>query len=108
MALTDSKLKALHGKTHDKAPIKIADRDGLTIYHRKTGTLSFVFRYRYNGKPQDLAVGSYPIVSLAEARAEALKCRKLLAEGKDPKLVRQMGRENYASCYCQRCFDVLA
>ncbi|USE00693.1 site-specific integrase [Vibrio sp. SCSIO 43133] len=92
MALTDSKLKALNGKKHDKAPIKIADRDGLTVYHRKTGKLSFVYRYRYNGKPQDLTLGSYPVIGLAEARAEALECRKLLADGHDPKLMRQLAK----------------
>ncbi|MCA0937806.1 site-specific integrase [Vibrio alginolyticus] len=93
MALTDSKLKALNGKKHDKAPIKIADRDGLTVYHRKTGKLSFVFRYRYDGKPQDLTLGTYPVIGLSEARAEALKCRKLLADGYDPKLMRQLDKE---------------
>lgn len=93
MALTDSKLKALNGKKHDKSPIKIADRDGLTIYHRKTGTLSFVFRYRYNGKPQDLALGSYPLMTLSEAREQTLECRKALASGHDPKLEKQLKKE---------------
>ncbi|EJL6395943.1 site-specific integrase [Vibrio navarrensis] len=93
MALSDSKLKALNGKKHDKAPIKIADRDGLTVYHRKTGTLSFVYRYRYNGKPQDLALGSYPLMSLAEAREQAIECKKTLASGQDPKLQRLLEKE---------------
>lgn len=93
MALTDSKLKALDGKKHDKAPIKIADRDGLTIYHRKTGKLSFVFRYRYNGKPQDLTLGTYPVMGLAEARGEAIECRRVLAGGHDPKVQKQLKKE---------------
>lgn len=93
MALSDSKLKALNGKKHDKAPIKIADRDGLTVYHRKTGTLSFVFRYRYNGKPRDLALGSYPLMTLSEAREQAIECKKTLASGHDPKLERQLKKE---------------
>lgn len=93
MALTDSKLKALNGKKHDKAPIKLADRDGLAVYHRKTGTLSFVYRYRYNGKPQDLALGCYPVMSLSEAREQALECKKMLSEGHDPKLQRQLKKD---------------
>ncbi|MFA0698555.1 Arm DNA-binding domain-containing protein, partial [Vibrio sp. 10N.222.49.C9] len=48
------------------------------------------FRYRYNGKPQDLALGVYPIVTLSEAREEAIKCKKLLSDGQDPKLERQL------------------
>ncbi|MEZ9130395.1 tyrosine-type recombinase/integrase [Vibrio breoganii] len=90
MAVSDSKLKSLNGKKHDKSPIKIADRDGLTIYHRKTGKLSFVFRYRYNGKAQDLSFGTYPILSLSEARAKAIECKRQLLDGHDPKMVRKL------------------
>ncbi|MEZ9303135.1 tyrosine-type recombinase/integrase [Vibrio breoganii] len=93
MPLTDSKLKALDGKKHDKPPIKIADRDGLTLYHRKTGKLSFVFRYRFNRKPNDLSIGTYPIVSLSEARTQTLEFKKILAQGQDPQLQRQLKRE---------------
>lgn len=93
MALSDSKLKALHGKKHDGSPIKIADRDGLTIYHRKTGKISFVFRYRYNGKPRDLSLGTYPLMTLSEARNRAFECKKQLAEGFDPKLQLQLKKE---------------
>lgn len=89
-AITDSKLKALNGKKHDRAPIKLADRDGLSIYHRKTGVLSFIFRYRYNGKPQDLALGIYPVMSLTEARREALECQRILSAGHDPKVQRRL------------------
>ena len=93
MAISDSKLKALNGKKHEKAPIKMADRDGLTVYHRKTGTLSFVFRYRYNGKQQNLSLGTYPLMSLSEARQQAVECKKVLAGGQDPKLERLLEKE---------------
>ncbi|OLQ77606.1 hypothetical protein BIT28_26930 [Photobacterium proteolyticum] len=93
MALTDSKLKALNGKKHDKSPIKLADRDGLSVYHRKTGTLSFVFRYRYNGKPQDLALGTYPVMSLAKAREQVVECRVMLTDGYNPKVQRQLKKD---------------
>lgn len=93
MALTDSKLKSLNGKAHDKAPIKISDRDGLSIYHRKTGRLSFVFRYRFKGKPQDLTLGYYPVISLAEARNQAMECKRMLASHLDPKLERRITKD---------------
>ncbi|ORT50715.1 hypothetical protein ST37_08330 [Vibrio sp. qd031] len=93
MALTDKKLKSLHGKKHDGLPIKIADRDGLTVFHRPTGKLSFVLRYQYNGKAKELSFGVYPIVGLAEARAEAIKCQKMLADGHDPKVIKKLGKE---------------
>lgn len=93
MALSDSKLKSLNGKKHEKAPVKIADRDGLTVYHRKTGTLSFVFRYRYNGKQQNITLGVYPLMSLSEARQQAFEYKKVLATGQDPKLERLLDKE---------------
>lgn len=93
MALTDSKLKSINGKTHNGLPIKISDRDGLYIYHRKTGSLSFVFRYRFKGVPKELALGQYPVMSLAEARVQALECKRIYSEHKDPKLERRISKE---------------
>lgn len=93
MALTDSKLKSINGKTHNGLPIKISDRDGLYIYHRKTGSLSFVFRYRFKGVPKELALGQYPVMSLAEARVQALECKRIYSEHKDPKLERRINKE---------------
>ncbi|ELA6601865.1 TPA: site-specific integrase [Vibrio parahaemolyticus] len=86
MAITDSKLKSMLGKEHTRSPIKLSDRDGLYVYHRKTGVLSFVYRYRYNGKPRDLALGKYPNLSLLEARSKVRKYNEILAKGTDPKL----------------------
>lgn len=93
MALTDKKLKALNGKKHTGRPIKMADRDGLTILHRPTGKLSMLFRYKYNGKAKEISFGVYPIVGLAEARAEAIKCQAILAGGHDPKVIRQLEKD---------------
>ncbi len=46
-------------------------------------------KYRINGKEKRLALGSYPLVTLAEAREERDAARKLIAKGKDPVQVRQ-------------------
>jgi hypothetical protein len=37
-----------------------------------------------NGKRRDMGLGSYPTVSLADARAKVAEARKLIAEGIDP------------------------
>jgi integrase len=42
------------------------------------------FDYRYLGKRKTLALGVYPDVTLAQARARCLEARKLIAEGVDP------------------------
>lgn len=91
MALTDKKLKSMLGKKHDGLPIKISDRDGLTVLHRPTGKLSFVVRYRFEGKSSELAIGMYPNISLAEARQKAADCKKQVREGYDPKIMRKLG-----------------
>ena len=41
-------------------------------------------KYRFAGKERRLILGSYPEVSLKEARVRKLHARKLLAEGRDP------------------------
>ncbi|EOX4226162.1 tyrosine-type recombinase/integrase [Vibrio cholerae] len=99
MAITDSKLKALQGKTHDSnKPLKISDREGLSVYHFKTGKLSFVFRYRYAGKAQELTLGNYSKdgsdgLTLAKARKQAAECKQYLADGLNPKVERQLQRD---------------
>ena len=42
-------------------------------------------RLRLGGKPFDLGLGSYPVVSLSEARAKALANRRAVEHGKDPR-----------------------
>ncbi|MYC65055.1 MAG: tyrosine-type recombinase/integrase [Acidobacteriia bacterium] len=42
-------------------------------------------RLRINGKPTSIGLGSYPIVTLAEAREAALENRRAVARGHDPR-----------------------
>ena len=42
-------------------------------------------RLRINGKPTSIGLGSYPIVTLAEARQAALENRRAVARGHDPR-----------------------
>ena len=42
-------------------------------------------RYYVNGRPVMLGLGSYPVVTLAAARAKALANKRMLAEGIDPR-----------------------
>ncbi|EKO3780457.1 tyrosine-type recombinase/integrase [Vibrio metschnikovii] len=94
MAITDSKLKALLGKVHDNSkPTKIADREGLSVFHFKSGKLSFVFRYRYANKAQELTLGNYPELTLSQARKQAAECKKFLTDGLNPKIERQLQRD---------------
>ena len=46
---------------------------------------SWAQRLRINGKPFNLGLGAYPIVTLAEARAKALANRRDVEKGRDPR-----------------------
>jgi hypothetical protein len=62
---------------------KLSDGDGLHPLVTSSSKL-WRFRYRFAGKENMLALGSFPEVSLASARSKRDEARKLLAEGRDP------------------------
>ena len=50
---------------------------------------TFVYRRRDTDGKCELGLGSFPAVSLAQAREKAAEARQLLAEGKDPLIAKQ-------------------
>ena len=81
MALTELAIKKLKPK---EKLYRIADGGGLCLEVAPAGSKLWRWRYYYNNKPQMLALGKYPDVTLAEARAERDKARNLLKAGKHP------------------------
>jgi len=75
-------------KLTDK-PYKLYDSSGLFLLISPTGGKWWRFKYRYGGKENQLSVGTYPLVSLAEARSQRETFRELLATGIDPSHNRQ-------------------
>ncbi|WP_299621819.1 integrase arm-type DNA-binding domain-containing protein [uncultured Tateyamaria sp.] len=68
------------------------DGGGLYLDVKGTGTKSW--KYRWSSPPGDTArpkmgLGSYPTITLAEARIEHERCRKLVAQGVDPRTERK-------------------
>ncbi len=59
----------------------------LLVKPRAGGGLSKAWaqRLRINGKPCNFGLGTYPIVTLAEARAKALENARAVAKGSDPR-----------------------
>ena len=47
-------------------------------------TRSWVFRFTLNQRTREMGIGSVRVLGLAEARAKAAECRRLIADGKDP------------------------
>ena len=60
------------------------DGNGLYLYVQKTGTRSWIQRLVIRGRKRELGLGSVALVSLAEAREQALANRKLARAGGDP------------------------
>lgn len=83
MALSDSWLKSNSGKERDKVEV-FTDRDALSVRISPKGKIVFQYRYRFNGKPKRIDVGTYPLVSLKDARNQVLKYQSELDQGKDP------------------------
>ena len=60
------------------------DGGGLYLQVSPSGTKSWIFRFSREGRAREMGLGSGLNVSLAEARAKAGDCRRLLADGIDP------------------------
>ncbi|MDH2122332.1 integrase arm-type DNA-binding domain-containing protein [Pantoea brenneri] len=81
MALTDIKVRT--AKPTDKQ-YKLTDGSGMHLLVHPNGSRYWRLQYRFGGKQKMLALGVYPEVSLADARARRDEARKLLANGIDP------------------------
>ena len=65
-------------------PGRHCDGNGLYLYVKKTGTRSWIQRLVVRGRKREIGLGSVVLVSLAEAREQALANRKLARAGGDP------------------------
>ncbi|RDE04956.1 tyrosine-type recombinase/integrase [Sphingomonas aracearum] len=79
--LTDAQCKA--AKARDKA-YKLSDAHGLRLDVSKTGHRSWRHKYRYGGKEKLRTLGTFPEVTLKQARDICKADKQLLKEGKDP------------------------
>jgi integrase len=67
-----------------KKPIKLFDGGGLFLLIAPAGGKWWRLKYRFGGKEKLLSLGTYPEVSLSEAREKRDQARKLLAANVDP------------------------
>jgi integrase len=81
MALSDTAIR--NAKPQEKQ-YKLHDEGGLFIIVRPSGGKLWRLKYRYQGKEQQLTVGTYPTIGLKEARARRDDAKKLLAAGANP------------------------
>jgi len=88
--LTDTKLKNL--KPREKL-YKVTDRDGLYVAVQPSGSVSFRYDYRINGRRETLTIGRYGAdgITLAEARDELNTAKKMVDAGQSPAAAKRDG-----------------
>lgn len=65
-------------------PGRLADGGGLFLLTDQGGSRRWLFRFRSAGREREAGFGSYPAVSLADARRRRDEARTLIAAGGDP------------------------
>ncbi|RWL02869.1 MAG: DUF4102 domain-containing protein [Mesorhizobium sp.] len=87
MALSD--VKCRNARPASKL-LKLSDGGGLQLWVQPTGSRLWRLAYRFDGKQKLLALGSYPLISLAEARKARDDAKRLLLTGIDPAQERKL------------------
>ena len=80
-AFTNQYIKALTSK---RDRYQVQETGGLGIRVTSNGTKTFYYRYLYFGRPRRMTLGTYPDVSLKEAREKQNDAKKLLGKDIDP------------------------
>ena len=90
--LSDRQLKTVKAKDKDYV---LSDGEGLQLRVRSNGSMLWNFNYRdpVSKSRINMGLGTYPELSLANARKKVVEARELLAQGIDPKVQRKADNE---------------
>ncbi|MDP2264177.1 MAG: integrase arm-type DNA-binding domain-containing protein [Hydrogenophaga sp.] len=75
-----------------KQRARLSDAGGLYLETSPSGSRRWFWKYRFGNKEKRLALGTYPAVSLKQARSERDAARRTLQSGSDPSKRRQIER----------------
>lgn len=81
MPLSDTTVRM--AKPREKT-YRLSDSNGLYVEVAPNGSRYWRLKYRFGGKEKRLALGVYPVVTLARVREDALEARRQLHDGIDP------------------------
>jgi integrase len=90
LALSDSAIRALKPKA---VRYLVTDSSGLAVEVLPSGKLSWIYRYRTGGKPEKIAIGRYPQMSLKQARLRRDELSQLVAQGRSPAREKQLAKD---------------
>ena len=101
--LTDTKVRNTKSQERE---YKLFDGGGLFLLVTPSGGKLWHFKFRFDGKEKKLALGSYPAISLLDARQRRDEARRQLANGIDPGAVRKAQKQ--ANIQETETFEVIA
>ncbi|KAB7886402.1 tyrosine-type recombinase/integrase [Poseidonibacter ostreae] len=90
LPLTATQIKTTKAKEKD---YKLFDGGGLFLLVAKTGGKRWRFKYRFNNKEKIIALGTYPSLSLKDARAKREEYKSLIANDIDPNEQKKQKKE---------------
>jgi integrase len=92
MKFTDRFIRALRPKA-ERYEVWEGGRPGFGIRVSSQGRKTFIYLYRFQGKPRRLSLGAYPAMSLVDAHVAHANAKKALDQGIDPGAVDQAVKE---------------
>lgn len=104
MALTDARVRTARPMAK---PYKLSDGGGMYLLVRPDGARYWRLDYRFAGKRRTLALGIYPAITLASARARRDEARSALANGIDPGLAKKAAKRT-AKLSSENTFEAVA
>jgi integrase len=104
MALTDTAIR--RSQPGPKA-YKLFDGGGLHLLISPSGGKLWRWKYRFQGTEKQLAIGSYPEITLAEARERHALARRRLAFGFDP-MAERLAQKTAVHAATEHTFEKIA
>ncbi|WP_095082541.1 integrase arm-type DNA-binding domain-containing protein [Pseudomonas sp. Irchel s3h17] len=86
MPLTDTAVRQAKPKEKDYS---VSDTAGLSLFVAVKGSKAWHFRFSWHGQQPRISLGTYPEISLKEARERRDQARALIAKGVDPRSQRR-------------------
>lgn len=104
MPLTDTAVR--QAKPAEKS-FTLTDASGLSLFVAPNGTKSWHFRFSWHGTQPRMSLGTYPEISLKDARELRDQARTLVAKGVDPRSTRREEKRAAADSSV-KTFEVVA
>jgi len=107
--ISDRLLRAMIRPATGYDLIRDDDLIGFGVRHTATGCTAFVFSYVVEGRERRTTIGRYPTWSVAAAREEARRLRRIVDSGVDPLAAKEAARAELtlAELWCRYKVEVL-